>query len=35
IDDELVALFRKAAVAKPPIYDLQREGSIPMRSIGG
>jgi cyclic pyranopterin phosphate synthase len=35
IEDELVALFRKAADAKPPIYDLQREGAIPMRSIGG
>jgi len=35
IDAELVALFRQAADAKPPIYDLQREGGIAMRSIGG
>jgi cyclic pyranopterin phosphate synthase len=35
IDDRLEALIRTAADAKPPIYDLQREGAIAMRSIGG
>ncbi|QDU85137.1 Cyclic pyranopterin monophosphate synthase [Planctomycetes bacterium Pla163] len=35
IDADLVALFEEAADLKPPIYDLQREGGISMRAIGG
>ncbi|MEO0650581.1 MAG: GTP 3',8-cyclase MoaA [Planctomycetota bacterium] len=35
IDDEIEALIRQAADAKPPIYDLHATGSIEMRSIGG
>jgi cyclic pyranopterin phosphate synthase len=35
ITAELVALFSRAADMKPPIYDLQREGTISMRAIGG
>lgn len=35
VEQELLDLFRLAADSKPPIYDLQREGTIPMRSIGG
>jgi len=32
---KLVALFREAADAKPPIYELMRDGAIPMRQLGG
>ena len=35
IEEGLVEAMSRAADAKPPIYDLQREGSIPMRAIGG
>lgn len=35
IDAELVERFRSAADLKPPIYDLQKEGTISMRAIGG
>ncbi len=35
VEATVVELFQRAADAKPPIYDLQREGAIPMRSIGG
>ncbi|MBI1380464.1 MAG: GTP 3',8-cyclase MoaA [Planctomycetaceae bacterium] len=35
VEERVVELFQRAADAKPPIYDLLREGSIPMRSIGG
>ena len=35
IEEGLVAAMTEAADAKPPIYDLQREGSISMRAIGG
>lgn len=35
VEERIVALFQTAADAKPPIYDLQREGAIAMRSIGG
>lgn len=31
----LVALFREAADAKPPVYELLRDGAIPMRQLGG
>jgi len=28
-------MLRKSADAKPPVYELQREGLIPMRQLGG
>jgi len=31
----LMALLRTSADAKPPVYELQREGAIPMRQLGG
>jgi len=31
----LVEVFRLAADAKPPVYELQRDGAIPMRQLGG
>ena len=34
-DDEIERLLREAAAAKPPIFDLQRDGAIAMRSSGG
>jgi hypothetical protein len=27
--------LRTSADAKPPVYELQREGAIPMRQLGG
>lgn len=33
--DALVEVFREAADAKPPVYELQRDGAIPMRQLGG
>ena len=35
VEERLVELVQQAADAKPPIYDLQRDGSIAMRAIGG
>jgi len=32
---QLEAVFRLAADAKPPLYELQRDGAIPMRQLGG
>lgn len=34
-EDLIEDLLRQAADAKPALYDLQREGAIPMRAIGG
>jgi cyclic pyranopterin phosphate synthase len=31
----LMGLLRTSADAKPPVYELQREGAIPMRQLGG
>ena len=31
----LMELLRASADAKPPVYELQREGAIPMRQLGG
>ena len=31
----LMEMLRKSADAKPPVYELQREGLIPMRQLGG
>jgi cyclic pyranopterin phosphate synthase len=35
VDDRIEGLIRQAADAKPPIYELQRDGAIDMRAIGG
>ncbi len=35
VEERVVELMRAAADAKPPIYDLQAEGTISMRGIGG
>ncbi|QDU67281.1 GTP 3',8-cyclase MoaA [Engelhardtia mirabilis] len=35
VERRVEQLFRQAADMKPPIYDLQREGGIAMRAIGG
>ena len=32
---ELAALFQIAADAKPPVYELMRDGAVPMRKVGG
>ena len=32
---QLEEVFRLAADAKPPLYELQRDGAIPMRQLGG
>jgi cyclic pyranopterin phosphate synthase len=31
----LAALFQVAADAKPPVYELMRDGAVPMRQVGG
>ncbi|MCH2103302.1 MAG: GTP 3',8-cyclase MoaA [Planctomycetes bacterium] len=33
--DALSALFQQAADAKPPVYELMRDGAVPMRKLGG
>lgn len=35
VEERLVELFQRAADAKPPIYELQKEGNIRMRAVGG